>query len=107
MRLYTNNKVFEWLLSMSAAPMLSDGRTQKIVSILLRCTYVDGSTTLITRYGLLAWIMGQWEGTKVKRKRLALLARTAWETCDQGHVGAWNDGACLQVVRSLEAQAEK
>ena len=74
----------------------------KAVEIFIRSTFVDGSTTLITRYGLLAWTMGLCTRSEVKGRRLVQLARTAWERCEQEHVEAWSDGACSQMIKDIE-----
>lgn len=78
--------------------------SQKIVDLLFRCTYVEGSTTLITRCGLLSWISSRLtmpNSSHVPGNRLRTLARRACETSDKNRVNDWSDGTVKLVVDRL------
>lgn len=102
MTLYWQCNILERLLTLTWSPSLPESCFRKIVDFCFRCTYVDGSTTLITRCGLMGWIsccLAQKNGQS--RDRLLLLAVTVRETCDQGKVDAWSDGGVDVILQGL------
>ena len=74
------------------------------MTILLRCTYVGGSTTLITRFGLKNWIESCIKTSKSKdipEDELVSLATRADETSDEDYIRSWSDEALKVVVDTL------
>lgn len=95
MEIYRKCHIFERLLSFSASPSLPEGRFDAIVDLLFRCTYVGGSSTLITRCGLISWIYSRLAsngGNSMARARLASLASRTYETSDLKRVDDWSHG---------------
>ena len=93
MALYSKCNMFERLLCLYINPCLPEKCMEKIIDVVFRATYVDGSTTLITRYALPAFInsvKGRREG-RFDRK-LTLLAARIIDTCDQEYVTTWENG---------------
>ena len=102
MALYWQCNILERILTLTWLPSLPQGCFHRIVEFGFRCTYVDGSTTLITRCGLMGWIsccLAQKTGQS--RDRLLLLAVRAHETCDQGKIDAWSDGGFDVMLQGL------
>ena len=93
MEVYQTCHVFEYLQSMSSSPWTKSPTVCKTIDILFRCTYVRGSTILITRFATASWISaslkmhnGEHEG------RLQSLRRRLDATSDQAAVEAWKGG---------------
>ena len=102
MDLYWRSNILERVLTLTWSPTLSEVCFDRIVDFCFRCTYVDGSTTLITRCGLIGWIsccLAQ--KTSQSRNRLLLLAVRAHATCDQGKIDAWSDGGFDVMLQGL------
>ncbi len=77
--------------------------------LLFRCTYVEGSTTLITRCGLLSWIccrIALREANEYESDVLRLLASRAHKTSDHDRVKEWSKGAFTIVLDSLQMTSE-
>ena len=105
MEIYRRCHIFERLLSLSASPSLPKDHHETILQLLFRSTYVGGSTTLITRCGLLAWLYSQ---TMRKRantydsRALRLLASRIYETSDQDRVNDWSKGTFVAMLDNLQ-----
>ncbi len=75
------------------------------MQLLFRCTYVGGSTTLITRCGLLSWIFSRIVQIKADVYGLDILrglALRAYETSDQERVNEWSKGIFTAMLDSLQ-----
>ena len=92
MNQYRRCKVFERLLSLSASPSLQPRTSDRIVHLLYRCTYVDGSTTLLTRCAVLSWIKACTAKGGVDEAMLLSLASRISRTCDKDRVQEWSNG---------------
>ena len=104
MELYRKCHIFERLLSFSASPSLPEPCFQKILDLLFRCTYVQGSSTLITRCGLMSWISCRLASHAIKDmtgERLRILALQAYETSDQKRVDNWGNGTITCTLNRL------
>ncbi|KAG8527482.1 uncharacterized protein KY384_007634 [Bacidia gigantensis] len=102
MELYRQCHVFEHLLSIAVSPVVPDICYDKIVELLFRCTYVNGSTTLITRYGLLSWIASCVEQKSAdSRERLLSLAARMYDTADHDRLNDWSDDSHAATLRQL------
>ena len=105
MEIYRKCNIFERLLSFSASPSLPEPCFQKTLDLLFRCTYVKGSSTLITRCSLMSWISSRLVSPAIKDmsgERLKFLASRAYETSDQEHVDDWTNGTLFSTLDSLE-----
>lgn len=92
MEAFRKSNAFEQLLSFYASRSCNATCKEKIVRLLLRATAVGGSTTLITRCGLVSWIQMCLNSQDPRQKMLKVLAQRVYETCDQGRVGEWSNG---------------
>ena len=103
MNVYRHRNVFESVLSMYPAPHLPSSLRDKILGLILRASGVPGgSTTLITRTGVLSWLQAQLgrDGSS-SDMRLVRMANRLWDTCDQKHVEAWSGGLVTDYVAGL------
>lgn len=101
MELFRRSNIFEQLLSHYSSRSCAVSAKEKIVRLLLRATHVGGSTTLITRCGLIAWIQIMLEGHDSKHRALRLLASRVYETCDHEKVAQWSSGTMNGTVAAL------
>ena len=105
MEIYRHCNIFERLLSLCASPSFPEPYVEKILDLLFRCTYVEGSTTLITRCAVISWIVSRLRlksTCELGKARLRALASRLYETCDQGYVNDWSDGtlsSTLDIIR--------
>ena len=105
MELYRRCHILERLLSLSAFS-LPKACSQKLMDLLFRCTLAGGSTTLITRCGLLSWVRSRIRSRPLIPSEYVILRRLAlraYESSDQERVNQWsNDG-----VRSMLDRMER
>lgn len=107
---------FEPLLALVSDPFIPGAIKDLVVAILWRATWIEGgSTTLVTRAGVVAWlgglVIGKSEGKgeeEERRKRglmgreaLGLLLRRVWESCDRTRVGEWSGGRMGEMVERV------
>jgi nucleolar pre-ribosomal-associated protein 1 len=101
MELFRRSNIFEQLLSHYGSRSCPASAKDKIVRLLLRATHVGGSTTLITRCGLITWIQMMLDGHDPRHRALRTLASRVYETCDHEKVAAWGSGTISETVASL------
>jgi nucleolar pre-ribosomal-associated protein 1 len=101
MELFRRSNIFEQLLSHYGSRSCPVSAKDKIVRLLLRATHVGGSTTLITRCGLVTWIQMMLDGQDPRQRSLRTLASRVYETCDQEKVATWSSGTIGETVASL------
>lgn len=109
MEIYRRSDILERLLSMSATSLPGSCK-QKLLSLLFRCTFVGGSTTLITRCGLLSWVQSQIKShhsTPPEHVSLRKLALRTYETSDQEHVKQWSNGFVGAMLDSVQENCPK
>lgn len=102
MEVFRRANVFERILSLYQSPSVNDAIRRKILHIIYRAAQVGGSTTLITRAGIISWIQVQaaeaeGEGTAL----LSALARALYETSDRERVDAWSGGTVERALNGL------
>ncbi len=110
MDIYRKCHIFERLLSFSASPSLPEPCFQKILYLLFRCTYVRGSSTLITRCGLMSWIASRLASQHINDatgERLKSLAVRAYETSDEERVDDWANGTLKARLYSLPTRQRR
>jgi nucleolar pre-ribosomal-associated protein 1 len=101
MEIFRINNIFERLLSFYVSKSSAISSREKIVRLLLRAAAVGGSTTLITRCGLVSWIQAMLENRDYRRKALRVLAARVWEQCDKEKVDEWSGGSVKGMVASI------
>ncbi|KAL5116459.1 hypothetical protein ACEQ8H_005580 [Pleosporales sp. CAS-2024a] len=101
MELFRKSNIVEQLLGHYASRSCSGTAKDKILKVLLRATHVGGSTTLITRCGLLPWIQMMLDKQDPRHEVLKTLAVQTYETCDQTRVAEWSSGTIAQTVAAL------
>ena len=110
MNIYRKCHVFERLLSFSASPSLPKSCFEKILDLLFRCTYVDGSSTLITRCGLMSWIscrLASHATDDMTGERLGMLASRVYETSDDGRIDEWANGSIRCKLDSIQIRQRR
>ncbi|KAF2855567.1 hypothetical protein T440DRAFT_439902 [Plenodomus tracheiphilus IPT5] len=100
MELFRRSNIFEQLLSHYSSRSCAVAAKEKIVRLLLRATHVGGSTTLITRCGLVPWIQIMLDGHDSRHRALRMLALRVYETCDQEKVSQWSSATMKDIVAS-------
>lgn len=98
---------FEPLLALASDPALPPALLDLLLGLVWRTTALrGGSTTLITRAGIVAWLRGllarragRGSGLSAPNELRALLARI-WESCDQARVEKWAGGTMELIVRA-------
>lgn len=104
MELYRRCRILERLFSITESSFLPQICLEKIIELLCRCTYVGGSSTLITRYGLLSWICSQIKTGLRDHSILRQLAWRAYDTCDKERVDCWAGGTAITLLNTLDLQ---
>lgn len=75
------------------------------MDLLFRSTYVDGSSILITRCGLISWItcrLALSRGQDEMEQSLRLLASTAYTTSNHERVDNWSHGTLSTAIANLQ-----
>ncbi|KAH4258020.1 hypothetical protein HBI56_058910 [Parastagonospora nodorum] len=101
MEYFRKSNIVEQLLGHYASRSCSVSAKEKILRLLLRATHVDGSTTLITRCGLLPWIQMMLDNQDPRHRALKTLALRVYETCDQERVNEWSSGSIARTIAML------
>jgi nucleolar pre-ribosomal-associated protein 1 len=104
MALYHNTRLFERLLSLTSNPYLRPNLSVKILRIIYRATCIEGgSTTLITRFGIVSWLEAQCavRDSETERQTYRALLRRIWETSDKERVSAWSNGGIQEAVKRV------
>ncbi|EPS32349.1 hypothetical protein PDE_07309 [Penicillium oxalicum 114-2] len=102
MEIYRRANVFERILSLYQSPSLNDAARRKILHILYRAAQVGGSTTLITRAGVISWIHIRVAEADAKEAALLVaLALTLHETSDRARVDTWSAGTVEHALKEI------
>ncbi|KAG5951710.1 hypothetical protein E4U53_002442 [Claviceps sorghi] len=95
---------FEKILSVGSNPYLRPALRSRLLRLVYRATCIEsGSTTLVTRFGLISWLDARRAACNVQDDVLVYeaLMKRAWQTCDQDKVRAWSNGGVEQVLKSI------
>ncbi|KAF5025473.1 hypothetical protein F66182_2449 [Fusarium sp. NRRL 66182] len=99
--IFHRKRWFEKILALGANPYLRVNLRTRLLRLLYRATCIEGgSTTLVTRFGILSWLDIQraaFEGGE-EADVLAALMRRVWETCDQEKVRVWSKGGVEKLL---------
>ncbi|KAI9799829.1 MAG: hypothetical protein M1825_004390 [Sarcosagium campestre] len=102
MAVYRRTNIFEQLGSLYCLPSLSISLRQMILKLVGRASTIDGgSTTLITRTGILTWINSQIALQDELGSAWRRVLHKVTASCDQERVKAWNGGRDLDEVFGL------
>ncbi|KAF1919672.1 ribosome 60S biogenesis N-terminal-domain-containing protein [Ampelomyces quisqualis] len=101
MEYFRKSNIIEQLLGHYSSRSCAVSAKEKILRLLLRATHVDGSTTLITRCGLLPWVQMMLDNQDPRQRTLKTLAWRVYETCDRERVDEWSSGAIGQTMAAL------
>lgn len=110
MELYRRCHVLERLLCLVASPSLPRPHREKLLTLLYRCVYADGSTTLITRCSLLSWIrccIAVDDMTGLQTSGLDDLAEACLQNCDRERVHDWSGGELSALPRTMQGSLVK
>ena len=75
------------------------------MDLLFRCTYVEGSSTLITHCGLIRWIASRLTlkpNEASMKRRLRVLALRLHETSDQQRIEEWSIGTLNKEIHNIQ-----
>lgn len=95
---------FEPILTLGSNPYLRANLRTRILRIVYRATEIEsGSTTLVTRFGIISWLNARRAAYEVREEAAVYeaLMRRVWETCDRERVTAWSGGGVLKVIEGL------
>jgi nucleolar pre-ribosomal-associated protein 1 len=98
MEYFRKSNIIEQLLGHYSSRSCNGAAKEKILRLLLRATHVEGSTTLITRCGLLPWVQMMLDNQDPRHRTLKALAVRVCETCDQERVDEWSNGIASIVM---------
>ncbi|KZF23290.1 hypothetical protein L228DRAFT_246044 [Xylona heveae TC161] len=100
---YRLRNVFERFLSLYASPFLPKTIKEKIMHLIFRATFVQGSTTLITRTGVINWVQTRLAVGDANRTVLLKLAERLYDTCDKARVDDWSGGTMQGTIKDILA----
>ncbi|KAL6860513.1 hypothetical protein ACO1O0_004541 [Amphichorda felina] len=95
---------FEKILALSSNPYLRSNLRTRILRIVYRAMEIEsGSTTLVTRFGIVSWLDAHRAACEVREEAAVFeaLMRRVWETCDRERVAAWSRGGVLKIIEGL------
>ncbi|POR33652.1 Uncharacterized protein TPAR_06140 [Tolypocladium paradoxum] len=98
---FHKKKWFEKILALGSNPYLRSSLRNRILKIIYRATCIEaGSTTLITRFGVLSWLDAQRAACAAEEEAAVYegLMKRVWETCDQERVAAWSNGGIEKLL---------
>ncbi|KAF7585954.1 hypothetical protein BBP40_009827 [Aspergillus hancockii] len=102
MEIYRRANVFERAFSFYESPGSGLPARRKILHLLYRSTQVRGSTTLITRAGIVSWIQSQVPALSDKdAPTFAAMAQSLYESSEQDRVVKWSGGTAAQVIENI------
>ncbi|OAA69024.1 ribosome biogenesis protein Urb1 [Cordyceps fumosorosea ARSEF 2679] len=94
----------EKVLALAANPYLRANLRARVLRIVYRATCIDGgSTTLVTRFGVMSWLDGRRAAADSPEDAAVYVAlmRRVWETCDQARVTAWSKGGVQKLLETV------
>lgn len=99
---------FEKILALGANPHLRFNIKTRILRIVYRATTIpSGSTTLITRFGIISWLDAQRALCVIKDEAAVFegTMKRVWDTCDQERATEWSRGGIPRLMGNLERRA--
>ncbi|KAI1650697.1 ribosome 60S biogenesis N-terminal-domain-containing protein [Daldinia loculata] len=99
--LFHKRRVPERLFALTSNPFMGPNLRTQILRIVYRMSSIEGgSDTLITRFGVVSWLLAQRDTATDATERGVYQAvlRRLWETCDQERISAWSKGGIERLV---------
>jgi nucleolar pre-ribosomal-associated protein 1 len=101
--LFHRKRVFERLMSLAGNPYMRTNLRKDILGVLYRATCIEGgSGTLITRFGVMAWLESRERDAQDAGDGEAwiyrAMMRRVLDTADKERVMAWSRGGILEVM---------
>lgn len=90
MDLYRSCNVFERILTLYGSPYLPQRLKQKVLLVVLRATWVQGSMTLVTRSGILSWVKGHLSFKDENEETLRAILQRLGDSVDAEKVEKWS-----------------
>jgi nucleolar pre-ribosomal-associated protein 1 len=104
LEVFRRSGCFEEICTEISNPYMKAGLRARVSKILYRATCIDGgSTTLVTRFGIMSWLEMQRHDyflTKEERLVVAALKERVWKTCDQERISKWSHGSIPAMMAS-------
>lgn len=107
MDVFHGKKWLEKLLALGSNPYLRTGLRTRLLKLVYRASCIQGgSTTLVTRFGILSWLRGQRAAADAADEAAVCehLMRHVWDTCDRHRVSAWSHGGAQTLVQRVACQ---
>jgi nucleolar pre-ribosomal-associated protein 1 len=102
MEIYRRANVFERVLAFYESPSAGFSAKRKVLHLVYRAVQVQGSTTLITRAGIISWIQCQLpEVTGRDASVLTVMAQSLYESSDRDRAETWSGGAVSRAVEHI------
>ncbi|KAH8434074.1 NPA1/URB1 family protein [Aspergillus melleus] len=102
MEIYRRANVFERAFAFYESPSTSVSVKRKILHLIYRSTQVQGSTTLITRAGIVSWIQSQIPVVGAKEaSSFSAITNSLHESSDKERVAKWSGGAVGKAVGNM------
>lgn len=106
MSTYHNTRLFERLLSLMANPYMRQGMRTEALRIIYRATCIEGgSTTLVTRFGIVSWLEAR-SAVQVPEAAsdvYVALLRRIWATADKDRIQEWSKHGIAGVIERAQA----
>ncbi|PHH76499.1 hypothetical protein CDD80_1503 [Ophiocordyceps camponoti-rufipedis] len=110
MDVFHGKKWLEKLLALGSNPYLRTGLRTRLLKLVYRASCIQGgSTTLVTRFGVLSWLHGQQAAADAADEAAVCerLMRRVWDTCDHHRVSAWSHGGAQTLVRGVAREGAR
>ncbi|KAL4802654.1 ribosome 60S biogenesis N-terminal-domain-containing protein [Aspergillus unguis] len=102
MEIYRRSNVFERVLAFYDSPGAGFSSKKKILHLLYRAVQVKGSTTLITRAGIISWIQSQLPAvTGRDASTLTAIAHSLYQSSDHDRAATWSGGSVSRAVEHI------
>ncbi|KAL8407854.1 hypothetical protein RB594_006605 [Gaeumannomyces avenae] len=99
--LFHKRRVYERILSLASNSYMRLPLRSLLLRIVYRTTCLEGgSTTLITRFGVISWLETQraQRSSAVESELLKALQQRIWDTCDQERIQEWSRKGITMVI---------
>ncbi|KAJ9662374.1 hypothetical protein H2201_006081 [Coniosporium apollinis] len=103
MDILRTRNTFERILALCASPFIQRKLKERVLRLVFRAAAVGGSTTLLTRSGLISWVQSQIALGSFDAGALRSLASRLYETAKHERVIEWSSGALKGAVEALAA----
>lgn len=103
MEVYRRCGVFERFLSLYSSPHISNTVREHILYLVFRATCVQGSTTLISRAGIISWIQIHMGLKGPHLSTLKLILQRGFDTSDSERIAQWSGGTMTDSVQAVRA----